>query len=98
MNRRSFISSTAAAGAPFDPLAAAAAGSGPGFHLGSVTYNLLKNFDVETIIRVLEGAGFEAVELRTSHKHGVEPSISQEERARVKRLFAQSKIRLVSYG
>ncbi len=98
MNRRSFISSTAAAGAPFAPLAAAATGSGPGFHLGSVTYNLLKNFDVETIIRVLEGAGFEAVELRTTHKHGVEPSISQEERARVKRLFAQSKIRLVSYG
>ena len=53
---------------------------------------------METIIRTLEKAGFEAVELRTGHKHGVEPSISQDERARVKRLFEQSKIRLVSYG
>src|SRR5205809_4445331 len=98
MNRRSFISSTAAAGAPFAPLAAAATGSGPGFHLGSVTYNTLKDFDVETIIRVLEGAGFEGVELRTTHKHGVEPSLGAEERTRVRRRFEKSKIRLVSYG
>jgi sugar phosphate isomerase/epimerase len=78
--------------------ALAAPGAGPGFHLGAVTYNTLKNFDVETIIRVLEGAGFEAVELRTTHKHGVEPSIGKEERARVRRLFEKSKIRLASYG
>jgi len=100
MNRRKFISRTVATGAaaPFVPLAPAATRGGPGFHLGAITYNTLKNFDVETIIRTLEKAGFEAVELRTGHKHGVEPSISQDERARVKRLFEQSKIRLVSYG
>jgi sugar phosphate isomerase/epimerase len=46
----------------------------------------------------LEGAGFEGVELRTGHKHGVEPSISQEERLKVRRRFEQSRIRLVSYG
>jgi sugar phosphate isomerase/epimerase len=67
-------------------------------HLGAVTYNTLKEFDVETIIRVLEGAGFEAVELRTGHKHGVEPSIGREERARVRRLFEAGKVRLTSYG
>ncbi len=53
---------------------------------------------METIIRILAEARFEAVELRTGHKHGVEPSIGQQERARVRRLFEQSKIRLVSYG
>ena len=53
---------------------------------------------MDTIIRVLEAAGFEGVELRTGHKHGVEPSIGVEERARVRQRFAQSKIRLVSYG
>src|SRR4029453_1778389 len=42
--------------------------------------------------------GCEAVELPPSHKHGVEPSISEAERARVKGLFARSKVRLVSYG
>ena len=30
--------------------------------LGSVTYNVLKDWDLETIIKKLEEAGFEAVE------------------------------------
>jgi sugar phosphate isomerase/epimerase len=74
------------------------ADAGPGFHLGCVTWLLLKDFDVPTIIRTLEDAGYEAVELRTSHKHGVEPSIGPQERTRVRRLFEQSKVRLLSYG
>ena len=99
MNRRDFVlNAAAAASTPLMRPASAAPTAGPGFHLGCITYNTLKDFDVETIIRVLEGAGFEGVELRTGHKHGVEPSISQEERSRVRRRFEQSKIRLVSYG
>ena len=98
MNRRHFFLSTAAASTAFTASAAAPSTDGPGFHLGCITYNTLKDFDIETIIRVLEGAGFEGVELRTGHKHGVEPSISQEERLKVRRRFEQSKIRLVSYG
>ena len=66
--------------------------------LGAVTYNVLKDMDLETVIKTLEGAGFEGVELRTTHKHGVEPSISEAERARVKSRFSQSKVRLLSYG
>jgi sugar phosphate isomerase/epimerase len=66
--------------------------------LGAVTYNVLKDWDLETVIRQLEGAGFEAVELRTTHKHGVEPSLGVQERATVKNRFAQSKVRLLSYG
>jgi sugar phosphate isomerase/epimerase len=101
VNRRDFMLSTtaaaAAAGLPL-PAASAAPAAGPAFRLGAVTYNTLKDFDVPTIIRVLEGAGFEAVELRTSHKHGVEPSIGREERARVRELFEKSKVRLVSFG
>lgn len=98
MNRRHFVLRTAAASAALTGFASAAPTAGPGFHLGCITYNTLKDFNVETIIRVLEGAGFEGVELRTGHKHGVEPSISQEERLKVRRRFEQSKIRLVSYG
>ncbi len=67
-------------------------------HLGAVTYNVLKDWDLDTIIRNLEAAGFEAVELRTTHKHGVEPSIGPAERDRVRKRFEQSKIRLLSYG
>jgi len=66
--------------------------------LGAVTYNVLKDWDVETIIKNLEAAGFEAVELRTGHKHGVEPSIGAEERRKVRERFQSSKVRLLSYG
>jgi sugar phosphate isomerase/epimerase len=66
--------------------------------LGAVTYNVLKDWDIETIIKNLEAAGFEGVELRTTHKHGVEPSIGPEERLRVRRRFENSKVRLVSLG
>jgi Xylose isomerase-like TIM barrel len=66
--------------------------------LGAVTYNVLKDWDVETIIKNLNEAGFEAVELRTGHKHGVEPSINPAERERVSKLFERSKVRLLSYG
>jgi sugar phosphate isomerase/epimerase len=98
MNRRNFVLSTTAAGTVFIWPACAAPNAGPGFHLGCITYNTLKDYDVETIIRVLEGAGFEGVELRTGHRHGVEPSLGQEERFKVRRRFEQSKIKLVSYG
>jgi len=66
--------------------------------LGAVTYNLLKDMDLETLIRTLEATGFAAVELRTTHKHGVEVTLSAEERAKVKARFAASKVRLLSYG
>ncbi len=66
--------------------------------LGAVTYNVLKDMDLETIIQTLEAAGFAAVELRTQHKHGVEPGISAAERERVTARFRRSKVRLLSYG
>ena len=67
-------------------------------HLGAVTYNILKDWDVDTIIKNLEAAGFEAVELRTGHKHGVEPALSAAERKQVREKFERSKIRLLSFG
>jgi sugar phosphate isomerase/epimerase len=66
--------------------------------LGCVTYEILKDWDVETIIKNLEANGFEAVELRTQHKHGVEPTLNAEQREAVKQRFARSKVRLLSYG
>jgi|SRR5579862_1008335 len=66
--------------------------------LGAVTYNVLKDWDLETILQNLEAAGYEAVELRTGHKHGVEPSIGADERKRIVERFQHSKVRLLSYG
>ncbi len=66
--------------------------------LGAVTYNVLKDWDLETVIRKLEEAGFEAVELRTEHKHGVETTNTPEQRAAVKARFERSPVKLLSYG
>jgi len=66
--------------------------------LGLVTYNLARNWDVPTIIQMCSETGFEAVELRTTHAHGVEPSIDEEQRRKVKRIFGESPVRLLSLG
>src|SRR5215203_2895444 len=100
--RRRFLQSiTAVSALPFVPRLAAGAESSTAraaFKLGTVTYNLARNWDVHTIIKNCEATGFEAVELRTTHKHGVEPSLGAEARAEVKKLFADSKVRLLSLG
>lgn len=67
-------------------------------HLGAVTYNVLKDWDLETILKNLEAAGFEAVELRTGHRHGVEPALGAAERERVRKRFERGKVKLLSYG
>src|SRR5437773_10603416 len=53
--------------------------------LGTVTYNLAKDWDVATIIRNCEEAKFEGVELRTTHAHGVEVTLSNAQREEVKK-------------
>jgi sugar phosphate isomerase/epimerase len=66
--------------------------------LGLVTYNLAKDWDLETIIRNCREAKFEGVELRTTHKHGVEPNISQKRRLEVRKMFEDSGIVLWGLG
>ena len=67
-------------------------------HLGAVTYNVLANMDLETVIRTLEAAHFEAVELRADHKHGVSPALTPAQREQVRKRFEASKVRLLSFG
>jgi sugar phosphate isomerase/epimerase len=84
--------------APRRPGPAPASDSGPPFKLGLVTYNLAKDWDIDTLIKNCAGTGFEAVELRTTHKHGVELSLSKTQRAEVRKRFADSPVRLLSLG
>jgi sugar phosphate isomerase/epimerase len=95
MKRRSFLALPAVCALP--EVEAAPPAARP-FQLGCVTYNVLKDMDLDTILKTLEAAGFGCVELRTEHKHGVEPSISAAQRAKVRERFQSSKIKLVSYG
>ena len=78
--------------------AEAAAPEKPRIHLGTVTYMIGAKMDLPTLIDVCEKGGMEGVELRTTHAHGVEPSLDAEGRAKVKALFAASKVRLVALG
>ena len=66
--------------------------------LGTVTYNLAKDWDIAMIIRNCEEAKFEGVELRTTHAHGVEVSLSKAQREEVKKRFAESKVELMGLG
>lgn len=70
----------------------------PRMKLGTVTYNLAQDWDVPTIIRNCEAAGFQGVELRTTHKHGVEVSLNRSQRAEVRKRFADSRVELMGLG
>ncbi len=66
--------------------------------LGMVTYNLGKDWDVPTIIENCTETGFEGVELRTTHAHGVEVDLTKEQRAEVKKQFDDSPIQIAGLG
>lgn len=66
--------------------------------LGCVTYNVIKDWDLDQIVSKLGQLGYAAVELRTGHRHGVEPTLTPAERIAVNEKFARSKVRLLSLG
>jgi len=69
-----------------------------GFHLGLVTYNVAKEWDLDTILRLCREARFEGVEFRTTHAHGVERTLTPAERADVKRKCAEAGLLQTSLG
>jgi sugar phosphate isomerase/epimerase len=104
-NRRSFVKAAAVAtGAAFlkNEVFAAEPKSfitaAPKMKLGTVTYNLAKDWDVPTIIKNCKEAKFQGVELRTTHAHKVEVNLSKAERADVKKRFADSPVELMGLG
>ena len=104
MNRRDFLSGvvavpTAAALLPLEQ------GQKPtsnraqaGLKLGTVTYNIAKDWDVPTIIKNLSEVGMDGVELRTTHKHGVEISLPPAARAEVRKRFEDSPVKIGGLG
>ncbi|MDZ7315623.1 MAG: sugar phosphate isomerase/epimerase [candidate division KSB1 bacterium] len=65
---------------------------------GLVTYQWGRDWDLPTLLKSCAATGYEGVELRTRHAHGVEPSLTREQRSAVKRLFRESGIVCVGYG
>ncbi|MBX9584496.1 MAG: sugar phosphate isomerase/epimerase [Gemmataceae bacterium] len=96
-SRRSFLaSSLAISGGLRPPLAGADSGGlrpplgSPKFRLGLVTYNVPKDWDLPTVLKVCREVGIAAVECRTTHKHGVEPNLTIDQRKDVRKRFADS--------
>jgi sugar phosphate isomerase/epimerase len=98
MKRRSFLGAAAGLALCELPAVEPSPAAEPSFQLGCVTYELLKEMDLDTVIRTLETVGIAAVELRTGHKHAVEPSLGADARTRVRDRFKTSKVKLLSYG
>src|SRR3954452_24276739 len=65
---------------------------------GLVTYQWGRDWDLPTIIANCQKTGAEGVELRTTHKHGVEPSLNASQRREVKARFADSPVTLIGLG
>ena len=68
----------------------------PPLKVGLMTYNLGKDWDIETIIKNCAEAGWAHVELRTTHKHGVEVTLNKKEREQVKKRFEDSPMEAIS--
>lgn len=66
--------------------------------LGLVTYNWGKSWDVPTIIANCQTTGFTGVELRSTHKHGVEITMDASRREEVRQRFQNSNVELVGLG
>ena len=65
---------------------------------GMVTYLWGKDWDLATLLSNCQLADVLGVELRTSHAHKVEPSLSASQRTEVRKRFADSPVTLVSLG
>jgi len=62
--------------------------------LGLMSYNLAKDWDIETIIKNCTATGFEHIELRTTHAHGVEVNLTKDQRQDVRKRFEEAGLRI----
>lgn len=104
-SRREFLAGALAAGgvaalgAPFGKTCLAAAGKpGSDMKFGLVTYLWGQHWDLPTLISNCEQSQVLGVELRTTHKHGVERSLNAQERKEVRKRFEDSPVTLVGIG
>jgi sugar phosphate isomerase/epimerase len=103
LTRRHFLQTAGAAtvaGLAAQPHAIAAqpAAAPLKFQLGIVTYNIAANWDLPTLLKACQDAKIAAVEFRTEHKHGVEPSLTAEQRQEVKKRCQDAGVKIWGSG
>lgn len=67
-------------------------------HLGLVTYNLGQGWDLDTLLQKCAALGYEGVEFRTTHAHGVEPTLTAAQRAEVRKKLEASGLKWFGLG
>jgi sugar phosphate isomerase/epimerase len=102
LDRRLFMKSSAAAAAVAAlPSWSSVSGQVIGdtnFGFGLVTYLWGAEWDLPTLLKNCEETGVQAVELRTTHAHKVEPSLDEQGRSEVRKRFEDSSVVLVGLG
>src|ERR1700693_1574785 len=68
------------------------------FRLGIVTYNIAATWDLTALLRICRAVGLSPVELRTTHRHGVEPTLTADQRRDVRRRFADANVEIWGCG
>ena len=66
--------------------------------LGIVTYQIAKDWDVPTIIEICSELGYQGVELRTTHAHGVEVDLTPQQRQDIRKQFEDSSVEIAGLG
>jgi sugar phosphate isomerase/epimerase len=104
IHRRRFLQTSSTLAAALTARPAAGADSRPAeaallkFRLGIVTYNIAAHWDIATILKVCRAVGLGPVELRTTHKHGVEPTLNTDQRHAVRKRFADAGVDIWGCG
>jgi sugar phosphate isomerase/epimerase len=102
VSRRGFLQSMTAlalgagAQAPAHPLPSGVAPRK--FRLGLVTYNIAAAWDLPTLLKICSAVGISPVELRTTHRHGVEPSLNKAGRRDVRQRFKDAGVAIWGCG
>lgn len=102
-SRRDFLKTTAlggtlALGSGFSGSVFAGNKATPKAQYGLVTYQWAKDWDLPTLLKNCKTANVLGVELRTTHAHGVERTLSKQQRKEVVQQFADSPVALVGIG
>ena len=94
----SCVAAASAAGPLCSRLSSAAEKPGSKMKLGLVTYLWGQDWDLPTLITNCDKTGVLGVELRTTHRHGVEPGLDAAQRKQVKQRFDDSPAVFVGPG
>jgi hypothetical protein len=101
-SRRAFVGSAAAAAGALvaGPALRARAlrALAPGMRYGMVTYLWGKDLGLDALLAACGAAGLEAVELRTQHAHGVEPTLDAAARRELRARLNDSPVALIGLG